>query len=209
MSTNRPKVAFFDFTGCEGCQLTVVDALQKHPELLATVEIVQFREAISRKEDSYQIAFVEGSLSRTEDQDRLLTIRRNAGVVYALGACAHLGGVNAQRNWVSENEARRIVYGDFGKVYSTAPVSPVSSLIEIDGFVPGCPINGDEFIRIVTTLLQGRQPKLPVYPVCIECKLKENICLPSVERFSRLGIVRAKKESQAANKYKENLKFLY
>ena len=29
MSQNgKPKVAFFDFTSCEGCQLTVVDSLQ-------------------------------------------------------------------------------------------------------------------------------------------------------------------------------------
>ena len=38
---SRPKIAFFDFTCCEGCQLTVVDSLQNHPELLAAVEIVQ------------------------------------------------------------------------------------------------------------------------------------------------------------------------
>ncbi|MCA9956643.1 MAG: hypothetical protein KC434_18065, partial [Anaerolineales bacterium] len=29
----------------------------------------------------------------------------------------------------------------------------------------------------VTVLLQGRQPKLPDYPMCIECKLHENICV--------------------------------
>ena len=41
--TGKPKVAIFDFACCEGCQLTVIDALQTHLELLEAVEIVQFR----------------------------------------------------------------------------------------------------------------------------------------------------------------------
>ena len=47
--TSKPKVAFFDFTCCEGCQLTVVDSLQQHPDLLDVVEIVQFREAMTER----------------------------------------------------------------------------------------------------------------------------------------------------------------
>lgn len=174
---SRPRVAFFDFTGCEGCQLTVVDSLQKHPNLLNAVEIVQFREAMSEKSDTYQIAFVEGSFSRPEDEQRLLAIRQNAEMVFALGACAHLGGVNSQRNWGSQQEIKHYVYGDFGKKFLSEGAKPVSAFVEIDGFVPGCPIDGEEFIRFVTALLQGRQPKLPNYPICIECRLQENNCL--------------------------------
>jgi len=177
MTPIRPKVAFFDFTGCEGCQLTVVDSLQKHPELLNVVEIVQFREAMSERKNSYQVAFVEGSLSRVEDEERLLTIRQNASLVYALGACAHLGGINAQRNWMSDRKASQIVYGEFGKIYPTVNAKPINSLINIDGYIPGCPIDGDEFIQVVTTLLQGRTPRLPEFSVCVECKLNQNNCL--------------------------------
>ena len=72
---SRPKVAFFDFTSCEGCQLTVLDALQTHPELLDAVEIVQFREAMTEKGEDYLIAFVEGSLARPADEERLRGIR--------------------------------------------------------------------------------------------------------------------------------------
>ena len=75
---SKPKVAFFDFTCCEGCQLTVVDSLQTHPELLDAVEIVQFREAMTEKGQDYLIAFVEGSLARPADQERLKGIRDQA-----------------------------------------------------------------------------------------------------------------------------------
>jgi coenzyme F420-reducing hydrogenase gamma subunit len=112
-SSVRPKVAFFDFTSCEGCQLTVIDALQTHPELLDVVDIVEFREAMSEKSDSYDIAFIEGSCSRSSDEDRLRDIRQRAGIVVALGACAHLGGVNAIRNRQNLEEVRQYVYGGY------------------------------------------------------------------------------------------------
>ena len=35
----KPRVAIFDFACCEGCQLTVVDSLQTHLELVEMVEI--------------------------------------------------------------------------------------------------------------------------------------------------------------------------
>ncbi len=72
MSQNgKPKIAFFDFTSCEGCQLTVVDSLQTYPELLEVVEIVQFREAMSERGEDYQVAFIEGSCTRQSDEARL------------------------------------------------------------------------------------------------------------------------------------------
>jgi len=42
---------------------------------------------------------------------------------------------------------------------------------------PCCPIDRIEFLRIVQQVLQGRKPKLPEYPMCVECKFKENGCL--------------------------------
>jgi coenzyme F420-reducing hydrogenase gamma subunit len=176
MSTSRPKIAFFDFTGCEGCQLTAVDALQNHPELLEVVEIVQFREAMSRASDDYQVAFVEGSCSRAEDEARLKSIRSRAEILIAFGACAHLGGVNTLRAWHSAQEVRRYVYGELARFYPGEEVKPVSAVIPVDGFIPGCPIDRDEFILSVKRLLFGQLPEIPDYPVCMECKLNENIC---------------------------------
>ena len=68
---SKPKVAFFDFTSCEGCQLTVVDSLQTHVDLLDAVEIVQFREAITERGEDYVVAFIEGSCVRQSDEERL------------------------------------------------------------------------------------------------------------------------------------------
>lgn len=176
-SSLKPRVAFFDFTSCEGCQLTVIDTLQTHPELLDVVEIVEFREASSRRSDDYQIAFVEGSCTRPSDEARLHKIRETADLVIALGACAHLGGINAIRNLQPLADVRRYVYGDKAHWYETYEPRAISRVIDVDAVIPGCPIDRDEFVRVVTMVLQGRQPILPDYPLCIECKLHENNCV--------------------------------
>ncbi|MEA1979074.1 MAG: NADH:ubiquinone oxidoreductase [Chloroflexota bacterium] len=177
MSSTKPKIAFFDFAGCEGCQLTVLDSLQTHTELLNAVEIVQFREAMSRSDDDYQIAFIEGSYTRPSDEVRLQAIRDQAQIVVALGACAHLGGVNAVRNAHRLEEIKSYVYGEKAEVYESSSARPISDFIQVDAFIPGCPIDREEFVRAVKSLLQGNTPDIPDYPVCVECKLRETGCV--------------------------------
>ena len=174
----KPKVAFFDFACCEGCQLTVVDSLQTHLELLDAVEIVQFREAMTEKGEDYAIAFIEGSCTRKQDEERLKKIREQAAIVVALGACAHTGGVNALKNiQPSLQDVREYVYADKWEWYDTYPARPISAVIEVDAVIPGCPIDRFEFLDVVKKLLLGKKPSIPDYPVCVECKLKENVCI--------------------------------
>jgi sulfhydrogenase subunit delta len=177
MNNGKPKVAFFDFACCEGCQLTVVDSLQTHLDLLDAVEIVQFREAMTEKGEDYQIAFIEGSCTRQSDEARLERIREQAAIVVALGACAHLGGVNALKNLHPLDDARRWVYGDKADWYETYAARPISAVIKVDAIIPGCPIDREEFVRVVKAVLLGKKPPIPDYPVCVECKLKENVCM--------------------------------
>jgi len=187
----KPKVAFFDFTSCEGCQLTVVDSLQTHVDLLEAVEIVQFREAMTEKGEDYAVAFVEGSISRESDEARLRRIREQAAIVVALGACAHLGGINAIRNAQPLDDVRKYVYGDKAGWYETYPARPISAVVKVDAVIPGCPIDREEFIGVVKALLLGKKLPLPDYPVCVECKRKENVCVFHKGRFCLGPVTRA------------------
>ena len=56
----KPKVAFFDFASCEGCQLAVLELENELLDLLGLVEIVNFREAMDDRREDYDIAFLEG-----------------------------------------------------------------------------------------------------------------------------------------------------
>ena len=188
---NKPKVAFFDFTCCEGCQLTVVDSLQTHPELLNAVEIVQFREAMTEKGEDYAVAFIEGSCSRQSDEARLKKIREQAAVVVALGTCAHLGGVNALKYLHPLEDVRHYVYGDKADWYETYDVRPIDAVIKVDFAIPGCPIDRDEFVACVNALLIGKKPPIPDYPVCVDCKLRENACLYTLGKVCLGPVTRA------------------
>jgi coenzyme F420-reducing hydrogenase gamma subunit len=141
------------------------------------VEIVQFREAISERGEDYAVAFIEGSITRPSDEERLKKIREQAAVLVALGACAHLGGVNAIKNLAPLDDVRKYVYGDKAEWYATYAARPISAVVKVDAFIPGCPIDRREFIEVVKAVLLGKKPPIPDYPMCVECKLKENVCM--------------------------------
>ena len=174
----KPKIAFFDFTSCEGCQLDVLnleggDLL----DLLNAVDIVNFREVKTERDDNYDIAFIEGSISRESEIPRLQNIRNQAKVVVALGACACIGGVNCLKNHLPMDEALRIVYGKDAKYYDTIPARPTHAVIPVDYYVRGCPPTTTEFLKVVKALLLGKKPEIPNYPVCVECKMAGNVCV--------------------------------
>src|SRR3989339_1642155 len=179
MST-KPRVAFFDFACCEGCQLCAIDLTPEQLlDLLSVVDIVEFREAISEKAGSqgYDIAIIEGSITRDSDIPRLKKIRETAKMVIALGACSMIGGINALKNFQRKEDYQKAVYPDDPKKYETTTARAIDEIIKIDGFIPGCPIDTGEFVRVVKNLVLGKDPGLPTYPVCVECKRNENVCV--------------------------------
>jgi len=172
----KPKVGFFDFTGCEGCQLTVLNLERELLDLVELMEIVEFREISSEKGEALDIAFVEGSICSSAEIRRLRAIRARSRQLFALGACADTTGINAL---CTDRTPEQLV----GEVYGT-PVGdlryrhprPLEAFVKVDGRVPGCPIDGQEFLAILQSLLIDRMPELPTYAVCAECKLLELPC---------------------------------
>ncbi len=173
----KPRISFHDFTCCEGCQLQVLNCEDELLDILGAVDIVQFREAIDDREWACDIAFVEGAFSRECDRARLEKIRANATYVVALGACATTGGLNVLKNYKGVEESMKTVYGKDYKQYETCEVQAIHDVIKVDFKVHGCPIPKQEFLEVVKSLLAGRKPQIPDYPVCVECKLRENVCL--------------------------------
>jgi coenzyme F420-reducing hydrogenase gamma subunit len=191
----KPKVAFFDFASCEGCQLQIVNLEEKILDLVDIVQVVSFREAMKERSDEYDIAFVEGSIMRPLDEARLKDIRRNAKVLVALGACACSGGVNKLRNKWTVAEVKEEVYGDAdiegNELFDVFPTKAINEIVAVDAYIPGCPIDRNEFSKMVTSIALGRKPRLPNYPVCVECKKNENICVFELDQFCLGPITRA------------------
>jgi len=173
----KPRVAFFSFSSCEGCQLVVLTIEEQLLELVNLIDIVSFREAMSEKSEEYDIAFVEGSITRTSEIERIRKIRDTANVIIALGACATIGGVNCLKNQFEMDKVKDIVYGNMADNYETIPTRPIEAVIKVDYWIQGCPIDKDEFIEVTKAILLGKKPRIPDYPVCVECQMRENVCL--------------------------------
>lgn len=171
----KPRVAVFDFTSCEGCELQLANKEETLVDFLGSIEIVDFREISSERSDSYDIAMIEGSITRGDEIDRLLKIRERAKTLVALGTCACFGGVNKLKNAFELNEANREVYGNVPK--ETLPTRAVHELVKVDLSIPGCPVSKDEVERIVQHVVWGVSYQPPAYPVCLECKQRYTVCV--------------------------------
>jgi len=187
----KPKVAFFDFAGCEGDQLQVVNLEEELLDLLERVELVSFREAMKEHSDMYDIAFVEGSITRESDEARLREIRENAKLLVAIGACATIGGLNALKNVQDLEEVKKYVYGEDAGGIETCPTRPVDAVVKVDAYVHGCPIDRGELMEVVKALLLGKKPQIPNHPVCVECKMAENVCVFEKGQFCMGPVTRA------------------
>lgn len=191
----KPRVAFFDFSSCEGCQLQIADLEEEILDLIKIVDVVSFREVMKEHSDDYDIAIVEGSIMRPMDEHRLRKIRSKSKILIALGACATIGGVNKIRNQWPVEKVIKDVYKDadikdneFFNVFHTKAVNEV---VPVDYYIHGCPINREEFKHVITSIALGKKPNIPNYPVCVECKKKENVCLFELGKFCIGPITRA------------------
>jgi len=170
----RPRVAVFDFTGCEGCELQLANKEETLAPFLDAVEIVTFREVSSAESIEYDIAFVEGAISRQDEVERIKLIRERASVLVALGSCACFGGVNRLKNEHDLEAAKKEVYGDVQ--VDTLPVRAVHEIVKVDLEIPGCPVCKSEIERIVQHVVWDVPYHFPSYPVCMECKQRFTVC---------------------------------
>ena len=175
IEAKKPRIAVFDFTCCEGCELQLANKEETLAPFLRAIEVVNFREVSSVRGEDYDIALIEGAVSRPDEVERLKKIRKQAKVLVAYGTCACFGGVNRLKNAYDLPAAVREVYGNMPK--ETMPVVSIKELVPVDLSIPGCPVNKAEVERIVQHLVWDVPYHFPVYPVCVECKQRYTVCM--------------------------------
>lgn len=174
----RPKVAFFDLSCCEGCQLQVANLGEALLDVLGLVDLVEFREVMSEQwEGRFDLAIVEGSVVNEESEERLRDIRERSNLLVAYGSCATIGGVNGMKNRKSLPEVQAAVYGDKSDWFPATKTRALHHVVKVDYFIHGCPIHPDEFIKVLKSALAGLPYQVPDYAVCVECKFNENVCM--------------------------------
>ena len=177
---SRPRLAIAGLTACSGCQLTLLNCEQELPEILDRFELVHFPLGGSTgdPEALFDLALVEGAVSTPEDLATLFRLRNASRLLVAFGTCGLFGGVAAMNNWLyTRAESLAGVYGEAAGGIESFPPSPFARFVTVDFAVTGCPPEKTDLVALLAALLAGTLPPVPSYPVCTECRSRENLCL--------------------------------
>jgi coenzyme F420-reducing hydrogenase gamma subunit len=187
----RPRLGVFKLASCDGCQLTLLDCEDELLALAAQIDIVHFPEASSRTmpEGPFDLTLVEGSISTPEQLTEIYHIRERSRVLVTIGACATSGGIQALRNFVTDDDWAGIVYANPQYVATLATSTPVADHVRVDFELRGCPINKTQLIEVITAFLVGRSPAIPNESVCLECKRRGTVCVTVARAIPCLGPV--------------------
>lgn len=185
-----PKLAVWKFASCDGCQLSLLDCEDELLTVAGRVELAYFLEA-SRAvvKGPYDLSLVEGSITTPRDAERIQRVRRASKTLVTIGACATAGGIQALRNFKDVREFVSIVYARPDYIRTLDTSTPISDHVLVDFELRGCPVNKRQLLEVILAFLQGRRPNTPPQSVCIECKLRGNVCVMVARGTPCLGPV--------------------
>ncbi|HEY2386501.1 MAG TPA: oxidoreductase [Candidatus Binatia bacterium] len=188
MPKRRPKLAVWKFASCDGCQLSLLDCEDELLAVAGAVEIANFVEA-SRVvvKGPYDLSLVEGSITTPHDAERIHQVRRASKHLITIGACATAGGIQALRNFKDVKELAAIVYATPAYISTLDRSTPIAAHVVVDFELRGCPIDKRQLLEVISAFLHGRRPNTPAHSVCIECKLRGNVCVMVARGVPCLG----------------------
>lgn len=174
----RPAVGVFALSGCAGDQLVMLECLER---LRDVVDVRDFALASSARdtECALDLAFVEGAVITADDERRVRSVRERARTLVAIGTCAVWGGVPGMPAPASRSALLRDVYGEASLAWAdeVGPVRAVRDVVTVDAGMTGCPVEAAELLGAIADLVQGNLPVGPQYPVCTECRIREQRCV--------------------------------
>lgn len=175
----RLQLAIVGMTACSGCQLLLLNCEDELPGLLEKFEFKFFPMACSPAQlvGEYDAALVEGCVSMPHERELLLELRRRSRYLIAMGTCAVWGGIATLRNGENREKMRQQVYGQNPIASETRDPEPLRNMVQVDAVITGCPPEKEDLLRLLAGLLRGVLPVEIDYPVCNECRMRENLCL--------------------------------
>ena len=188
--TTKPRLAVWKFASCDGCQLSLLDCEDELLTVAGALDIAYFPEATrGGVSGRYDVSLVEGSITTPHDAKRIREVRRRSRVLVTIGACATAGGIQALRNFADVKEYASIVYARPDYIVTLATSTPIADHVKVDFELRGCPISKRQLLEVISAFIAGRRPVTPPHSVCIECKLKGNVCVMVAHGTPCLGPV--------------------
>jgi len=171
----KPKLGFVSFTGCQGCQFSIL-LIEGIFSILKDFDVKYFHLLKEKnKESEFDLVFVEGAITTKVQIKILKEIRKKSKYVVAFGTCATHGGIPAMRNFLETNELKKYTYNQ-NLSEDSIDAAPISKYIKVDYQMYGCPIIKKEFITFLKLFLKKKELKESETPVCMECPRKGKDC---------------------------------
>jgi sulfhydrogenase subunit delta len=178
MKNDKSKIGVFKYSCCAGCEFQLI-YFQKHiMELFEAVEITYCKmlQSSGTDEGPFDVALIEGAITEGWQVEQLKKVRSISKYLIPIGSCAVCGGVPAIKNTSEEYEVQMRVYSDTSVIHSVK-AHPIDHYVKVDGYIKGCPMGQRDLTEMVVSLLLGKKPDFLEYCVCVECKLRGNICV--------------------------------
>jgi len=190
MARKRKKLAVWKFASCDGCQLSLLDCEDELLAVAGAIEIAHFIEVSGATvKGPYDLSLVEGSITTPHEVERIQQVRRESKYLVTIGVCATAGGIQALRNFRDVREFIKIVYATPDYISALDRSTPISAHVKVDFELQGCPINKGQLIEVISAFLNERKPNTPPHSVCLECKLRGNVCVMVAHGAPCLGPV--------------------
>lgn len=153
--SKKLRIGWFSFSCCEDSTIIFTELLNDYyREWKNLLEFVSA--AVLKKKGAIKnidVSFVEGAITSTKQEEKLLKIRKESKRIVAVGACACIGMPSAQRNMFDEklneeikNILIRFQYAD--------KVRKLSEVVKVDDQVPGCPMDENIFLSVINKYLK-------------------------------------------------------
>ena len=177
---------------CGGCEVAILDLGEKLLDLLPSLEFVHMPVLMDHKyfgqtgEKSEleipeaDVGMISGGIRNEKERHVAEEMRKKCKTLIALGSCACYGGIPALANMYNLDDLLEKVYRDSVTTESadtpsedipplTDMVYAVDEVVDVDLYIPGCPMNPAIILEALTCLLEGKPFELPERSVCDDC----------------------------------------
>lgn len=165
MSQARKKIAVFTATGCRACENAVLDIHFQVGSLGRMAEVVFWPYVLGSQLqdlaelDDLDVCFFSGAIRTESDEKAALELRKKSKIMVASGACAAFGGMRGLLGLRAKAETAPASdpAGEAGPPLPAEGAGAValSGKVEVDYFIPGCPVP-QNFLWTAIQSLVGR-----------------------------------------------------
>ena len=219
--TTKPKIALYWCSSCGGCEESVVDLAEDILTVAEAAEIVFWPVALDFKHEdvaalddgAITATLINGAIRMDEQASMARLLRKKSQLVFAHGACAHLGGVVGLANFFHRDDVLNRAYKEVPTMANPRGVLPreqtkrggntlklsgfrdtvkaLDQVVDVDYYIPGCPPTPELMKEALMMVLENRLP--PKGSVLADKKALCDTCPRKETRPERLEITSFKR----------------